>query len=32
MDDDMVERMVQTMKKGLQKYGLQRGHIVDWDI
>ena len=26
------ERIVQTVKRGLCKYGLQKGHLGDWDI
>jgi transposase InsO family protein len=28
----LVERMVQTVKRALRKYGLQKGHLGDWDI
>jgi hypothetical protein len=30
--DALVERVVQTMKRALRKYGLQKGHLGDWDI
>jgi hypothetical protein len=30
--DGLVERVVQTVKKALCKYGLQKSHIGDWDI
>jgi hypothetical protein len=30
--DGLAERVVQTVKKALRKYGLQRGHLGDWDI
>jgi hypothetical protein len=30
--DGLVERMVQTMKKGLRKYSLKKGHHGDWDL
>ncbi len=30
--DGLVERMVQTMKWGLWKYDLHKGHIRDWDL
>jgi hypothetical protein len=30
--DGLAERMVQTVKKALRKYGLQNGHLGDWDI
>jgi transposase-like protein len=28
----LVERVVQTVKRTLRKYGLQKGHLGDWDI
>jgi hypothetical protein len=28
----LVERVVQTVKRALHKYGLQKGHLGDWDI
>jgi hypothetical protein len=28
----LVEQMVQTMKQGLQKYGLHKGHTQNWDL
>jgi transposase InsO family protein len=28
----LVERMVQTVKKGLWKYNLKKGHHGDWDL
>ena len=30
--DGLAKRMVQTVKKALRKYGLQKGHLGDWDI
>jgi transposase InsO family protein len=30
--DGLAERVVQTVKRGLRKYGLQRRHVNDWDI
>ena len=30
--DGLVERMVQTTNKALCKYGLQAGHLGDWDL
>jgi hypothetical protein len=30
--DDFIESMVQILKKGLWKYGLQKEHTSDWDI
>ncbi|KAL3688002.1 hypothetical protein R1sor_014311 [Riccia sorocarpa] len=30
--DGLAERVVQTMKRGLHKYGLQKGHLGDWDL
>jgi hypothetical protein len=27
-----AERMVQTMKRGLRKYSLKKGHHGDWDL
>jgi transposase-like protein len=30
--DGLVEREVQTVKRALRKYGLQKGHLGDWDI
>lgn len=30
--DGLAGRMVQTVKWGLRKYGLQRGHHKDWDL
>ncbi len=30
--DGLTERVVQTVKRALRKYGLQKGHIGDWDI
>ncbi|CAM6102398.1 unnamed protein product [Calypogeia fissa] len=27
-----AKRVVQTVKRGLRKYGLQKGHLGDWDI
>jgi hypothetical protein len=30
--DGLVEGMVQTVKQGLWKYGLQKGHTWDWDL
>ncbi|OAE19976.1 hypothetical protein AXG93_1558s1000 [Marchantia polymorpha subsp. ruderalis] len=30
--DGLAERMVQTVKRALRKYGLQKGHLGDWDI
>jgi hypothetical protein len=30
--DGLTERVVQTVKKTLRKYGLQKGHLGDWDI
>lgn len=29
--DGLAERMMQTVKRGLQKYGVQKGHHQDWD-
>jgi len=28
----LAEHVVQTMKRALRKYGLQKGHLRDWDI
>jgi transposase-like protein len=28
----LTKRVVQTVKRALRKYGLQKGHIRDWDI
>lgn len=30
--DGMVERILKTVKKALCKYGLQIGHVSDWDL
>jgi hypothetical protein len=30
--DGLVERMVQTVKRGLRKYSLKKGHHGDWDL
>jgi hypothetical protein len=30
--DGLVECVVQMMKRALRKYGLQKGHLGDWDI
>jgi hypothetical protein len=30
--DGLAERMVQTVKKGLWKYNLKKGHHGDWDL
>ena len=30
--DGLAERVVQTVKKGLRKYGLEKGHLGDWDL
>ncbi len=30
--DGLTEHMVQTVKRALRKYGLQKGHLGDWDI
>ncbi len=30
--DGLVECVVQTVKRALRKYGLQKGHLGDWDI
>ncbi|CAM6122949.1 unnamed protein product [Calypogeia fissa] len=30
--DGLAERVMQTVKRGLRKYGLQKGHLGDWDI
>ncbi len=30
--DGLAEHVVQTMKGALHKYGLQKGHLRDWDI
>jgi hypothetical protein len=30
--DGLTERMVQTIKRGLQKYSLKKGHHGDWDL
>jgi transposase-like protein len=30
--DGLVERMVQTVKRGLRKYNLKKGHHGDWDL
>jgi hypothetical protein len=30
--DGLTERVVQTVKRALRKYGLQKGHLGDWDI
>jgi hypothetical protein len=30
--DGLNKRMLQMVNKGLWKYGLQKGHINDWDI
>ncbi len=29
---ELVEQMVETMKWGLWKYGLHKGHIRSWDL
>ena len=29
--DGLAERMVQTVKRGLRKYGVQHGHYRNWD-
>ena len=28
----LAKHMVQTVKRALKKYGLQRGHNGDWDL
>jgi len=28
----LTERVVQMVKRALRKYGLQKGHLGDWDI
>ncbi len=30
--DGLAKRVVQTVKRALRKYGLQKGHLGDWDI
>ncbi len=30
--DGLAERVVQTVKRALRKYGLQKGHLGHWDI
>ncbi len=30
--DGLAERVVQTVKRALLKYGMQKGHLGDWDI
>ncbi len=30
--DGLAEHVVQTVKRALRKYGLQKGHLGDWDI
>jgi hypothetical protein len=30
--DGLAERLVQTVKRVLRKYGLQSGHVSDWDL
>jgi hypothetical protein len=30
--DGLAERVVQMVKRALHKYGLQKGHLGDWDI
>jgi transposase-like protein len=30
--DGLAERLVQTVKRALRKYGLQIGHVSDWDL
>jgi len=30
--DGLTEHVVQTVKRALRKYGLQKGHLGDWDI
>jgi hypothetical protein len=30
--DGLTERVVQMVKRALRKYGLQKGHLGDWDI
>jgi hypothetical protein len=30
--DGLAERVVQMVKRALRKYGLQKGHLGDWDI
>jgi hypothetical protein len=30
--DGLAERVVQTVERALHKYGLQKGHLGDWDI
>jgi hypothetical protein len=30
--DGLVECMVQTVKRGLRKYSLKKGHHGDWDL
>ncbi len=30
--DGLAERVVQIVKRALHKYGLQKGHLGDWDI
>jgi hypothetical protein len=28
----LTKQMVQMVKQGLQKYGLRKGHIQNWDL
>jgi hypothetical protein len=28
----LIERMMQMVKQGLHRYGLQKGHTKDWDL
>jgi len=30
--DGLAKCVVQTVKRALRKYGLQKGHLGDWDI
>jgi len=30
--DKLAKWMVQIVKQGLQKYGLQKGHFENWDL
>lgn len=30
--DGLAERIVQTVKRALRKYDMQKGHLGDWDI
>ena len=30
--DGLAKRLVQMVKRGLRKYGLQMGHLDDWDL